>query len=199
LSRSPTRPGRETEDGKRSPARPQNVAVARSRGCCTPDGRAVLEVILKRHDGRHPLGNNLKGGTPAGKRAHGRGHGCQRGWGLALRPSRFPKGHRRRRRRVISALGDESIGHTIGRGGSSRLRRSPGGYRSVLVAVRPPETRDVRSSWTARPPGFRRVVPKLPAPRQVTTGVCGAGVRAPDLQRMPRSLGPWRWEHRPHD
>ena len=49
----------------------------------------------------------------------------RRGRWLAIRPSRFPKGHRRRRQRVISALGAGSIGPRIGGGGPSGFRRSP--------------------------------------------------------------------------
>jgi len=37
----------------------------------------------------------------------------------------------------------------------------------------------------------------LPAPRQVTTGVCGADVRAPEPQRRRREPGHRRWEYRP--
>jgi hypothetical protein len=75
--------------------------------------------------------------------------------------------HTRKRetsRGVTSALGAGSIGLKIGRGGSSRLRRSPPNPSSQLAASRPPEPRDVRSFWTARPPELRSILPMLPAP-----------------------------------
>jgi len=34
---------------------------------------------------------------------------------------------------------------------------------------------------------------------QTTTDVCGANVRAPELQRRPRTLAPWRGQKSPHD
>jgi len=71
------------------------------------------------------LAGNLKLGNPVGKRAHGRGQGGRRGGRLAIRSSRFPKGHRRQRRRVTHGKCVGPCGHIYDGGARLPARSGP--------------------------------------------------------------------------
>ena len=175
---------------------------ARSTACAARTGVPGAAFSLER-DGRPSSrgGKCRRRDNPAGKRAHGRGQG---GRGPAL-----------------SMLEDSSQRHLIAvgvrRGAECRAERGKAGHTAISLSKGAPapkatsHPREVRSAlWPQE--RWRRLVAcperaaktplgrgSLPAPRQVTTGVCTADVRAPGPQRRSRSLRPWRSEHRLHD
>jgi len=88
-------------------------------------GRAMLRGFLECHRLAGALAGNLKLGNPVGKRAHGRGQGGRRGGRLAIRSSRFPKGHRRQRRRVTHGKCVGPCGHSHDGGARLPARSGP--------------------------------------------------------------------------
>jgi len=80
-------------------------------GC--PTGRAAHVLLLKCFDDCGALYGEVREGQPCGETSHGRSHGdrsrgaAERGQ-AGVRTSRFPKGHRPRRGRVIHGKGNQS-------------------------------------------------------------------------------------------
>jgi hypothetical protein len=145
---------------------------------------------------RH-AGGKPRAGTPAGKRVHGRGQG-----------DRSP---------ALSILAVSTHWHSIDfverRGTECRAERGKAGHTAISLSKGSPSPKATSNPREGRSPVWpqergRRLVAwperasesvqglsSSPAPRQATTGVCTADVRAPEPQRRLGSHSPWRWEH----